>query len=209
MNEAIRNWNERYGSSDYLFGREPSRFLVRQQARLKPGMRALAVADGEGRNGVWMASLGLDVLSVDGSAAALAKARRLAAGEGQDLAFAQVDLLDWDWPVGRFDIVAAIFIQFANPQQRTVLFAKMRETLRPGGLLLLHGYRPEQVALGTGGPPHEENMYTPGMLRESFADFDILELAGYDAVIHEGRGHDGPSALIDLVARKPGEGHDG
>ncbi len=83
------------------------------------------------------------------------------------------------------------------------LFDGMKRALKPGGLLLVEGYRPEQLAYRTGGPPIAENLYTENMLREAFCDMEILELAVYDAVIEEGTGHKGMSALIDLVARKP------
>jgi len=89
------------------------------------------------------------------------------------------------------------------PDLRTAIFEGIRRTLTPGGLLLLQGYRPEQLAYGTGGPPHAENMYTAEMLRAAFAGFEILHLEEHDSVICEGTGHDGISALVDLVARKP------
>lgn len=197
-------WDERYQGEAYLFGEAPNAFLARQAHRLAPGQSALAVADGEGRNGVWLAEQGLSVLSVDGSSVAQAKAARLAQSRGVSLELQQVDLAAWDWPQGRFDIVAAIFIQFAGPELRSQMFDAMKRALKPGGLILLEGYRPEQIAYGTGGPRTPENLYTEDMLREAFADFEIVELAAYDAVIEEGAGHSGPSALIDLVARKPG-----
>lgn len=196
-------WDERYQGEAYLFGEAPNAFLARQVHRLAPGQTALAVADGEGRNGVWLAQQGLAVLSVDGSSVAQAKAARLAEARGVSLELQQVDLADWDWPQGRFDLVAAIFIQFAGPELRTQIFENMKRALKPGGLILLEGYRPEQIAYGTGGPRTPENLYTEAMLQEAFSDFEILELAAYDAAIEEGAGHSGPSALIDLVARKP------
>lgn len=196
-------WDERYQGEAYLFGEAPNAFLARQAHRLAPGQTALAVADGEGRNGVWLAQQGLSVLSVDGSSVAQAKAARLAEARGVSLELQQVDLADWDWPQGRFDLVAAIFIQFAGPELRTQIFENMKRALKPGGLILLEGYRPEQIAYGTGGPRTPENLYTEAMLQEAFSDFEILELAAYDAAIEEGAGHSGPSALIDLVARKP------
>jgi cyclopropane fatty-acyl-phospholipid synthase-like methyltransferase len=152
---------------------------------------------------VWLAQQGLSVLSVDGSSVAQAKAARLAEARGVSLELQQVDLADWDWPQGRFDLVAAIFIQFAGPELRTQIFENMKRALKPGGLILLEGYRPEQIAYGTGGPRTPENLYTKAMLQEAFSDFEILELAAYDAAIEEGAGHSGTSALIDLVARKP------
>lgn len=162
------------------------------------------MADGEGRNGVWLAQQGLSVLSIDNSAVALAKARRLADERGVALTIEQADLETWSWPEGAFDLVVAIFIQFARPELRARIFANLRRALKPGGLLLLEGYRPEQIAYGTGGPRVAENLYTEPMLRSAFADLEILELRAYDAPIHEGEGHEGMSALIDLVARRPG-----
>jgi len=99
--------------------------------------------------------------------------------------------------------VAGIYIQFAEPDFRDEIFAGMKRALKPGGILLLHGYRPEQLEYGTGGPPCAENMYTVDLLRAAFSDMEILRLAAYDREVDEGRGHSGMSALIDLVARKP------
>ncbi|MDX6751278.1 class I SAM-dependent methyltransferase [Geminicoccaceae bacterium 1502E] len=203
VEERVAEWDRRFGSEDYLFGTEPNAFLVRQADRLRPGMKVLAVADGEGRNGVWLAGRGLDVLSVEASSVALEKAQRLAHDRGVNLATEQADILSWDWGRERFDAIAAIFIQFARPRERARLFGLMQDALRPGGLLLLQGYRPEQVGRGTGGPPFAENMYTEPMLREAFAALEILELQSCEADIREGTGHAGMSALIDLVARKP------
>jgi SAM-dependent methyltransferase len=197
-------WDERYQGEAYLFGEAPNAFLARQAPRLTPGQSALAVADGEGRNGVWLAEQGLSVLSVDASSVAQAKAARLAQTRGVSLELQQVDLSTWDWPKEQFDLVVGIFIQFAGPELRTQLFAGLKGALKPGGLLLLEGYRPEQIAYGTGGPRTPENLYTEDLLRTAFADFEILDLSAYDAPIEEGAGHSGMSALIDLVARKPG-----
>ncbi|WP_374573346.1 cyclopropane-fatty-acyl-phospholipid synthase family protein [Phenylobacterium sp.] len=197
------DWNTRYAREDYLFGEAPNAFLAAQAPRLKAGGTALAVADGEGRNGVWLAQQGLDVLSLDSSAVAQDKARRLAQARGAPLRLELGDLAAWEFPPARFDVVAAIFIQFAGPALRARLFEGMKRTLKPGGLLLLEGYRPEQIAYGTGGPRVVENLYTEAMLREAFADLEIVELKAYDAEIEEGAGHKGMSALIDLVARKP------
>lgn len=203
MQVPIEHWNQRYIGDDYLFGKEPNAFLASQQARFQPGMQVLAVADGEGRNGVWLAQQGAKVLAVEASPRAVEKARQLAAERGVSLTHECADLLQWDWGCERFDAIVAIFIQFAAPAQRARLFAGMREALKPGGLLLLEGYRLEQLAYGTGGPKDPENLYTAALLREAFADLEILHLAEYDAPIEEGSGHRGMSALVDLVARKP------
>lgn len=195
-------WNERYAGDDYHFGTEPNAFLVSQQNLLKPGMSCLAVADGEGRNGVWLAGHGLDVLSVDSSSVAQEKAKKLAQQRGVAVKFEQVDLAQWTWGENRFDMVAAIFIQFAPPELREQMFAHIKRCLKPGGLLLLQGYTPRQLHYRTGGPSQAENLYTEALLRNAFEDMEILHLREHDDIISEGSGHSGMSALIDLVARK-------
>jgi hypothetical protein len=196
-------WDQRYDREDYIFGTRPNAFLERQAPRLPVNGRALAVADGEGRNGVFLAERGLQVDTFDGSAVAVGKARRLAEARGVALNAEVADVAEWPWPVETYDVVAAIFIQFAPPDLRSRMFFGMRGALRPGGLLLLEGYRPEQLAYRTGGPSVPEHLYTEELLRREFAGFDVLELAAYDAVLDEGSAHAGMSAVIDLVARKP------
>jgi cyclopropane fatty-acyl-phospholipid synthase-like methyltransferase len=199
---GVSVWNERYAGEDYHFGIEPNAFLVSQRALLKAGMRCLAVADGEGRNGVWLAEQGLDVLWVDNSHVAQAKAERLAQQRGVKMRFEQADLAQWAWGDGCFDVVAAIFIQFAPPGLREQMFAHIKRCLKPGGLLLLQGYTPRQHQYKTGGPSQVENLYTDALLRKEFADMEILQLREHDDIIREGSGHSGMSALIDMVARK-------
>lgn len=195
-------WDERYAQDGYLFGTEPNDFLVSQRHLLKPCMNCLAVADGEGRNGVWLAQQGLQVLSVEASQVALEKAKNLARQRGVTVEFEQADLAHWQWGENHFDVVAAIFIQFAPPALREQMFAGIKRCLKPGGLLLLQGYTPRQLEYKTGGPPVAENMYTEALLRNAFGDMEILHLREHDDHIGEGTAHSGMSALIDLVARK-------
>lgn len=112
------------------------------------------------------------------------------------------DIHAYPWIENAFDVVAAIFFQFVTPERRGEVFEGIARTLRPGGLLLLEGYRPEQIALGTGGPPHAENMYTRQLLESAFADFSEVEIREYDEELAEGPSHHGMSALIDLVGRR-------
>jgi SAM-dependent methyltransferase len=202
MSELDR-WNERFAAPGYLFGTQPNAFLASQAHRLAAGAKALSIADGEGRNGVFLAERGLDVLAVDFSPIALAKSRELAASRGVALRTEQADILGgWSWPRAAFDVVVAIFIQFATAAEQPDLFANIKQALKPGGLLLMQGYRPEQLAYGTGGPPTVGNLYTRALLEAAFADLAALDIREHDDVVHEGSGHNGMSALIDLVGTK-------
>jgi SAM-dependent methyltransferase len=198
----LERWESRFAAPEYLFGTAPNAFLKSQAHRLEPGQKALALADGEGRNGVWLAELGLDVLSLDFSANALKKARALAALRRVDLRFQQVDLATWPWPTAEFDVIVAIFIQFADPPFRQRIFGGIKTALKPGGLLLMQGYRPEQLNYRTGGPSQVENLYTTALLEDSFSDFASVEINEHDSMVDEGGGHAGMSALIDFVGRK-------
>lgn len=196
-------WDRRYAEGGYLFGTEPAAFLVNHARWLTPGARALVVADGEGRNSVFLAERGLAVTAMDVSPVGVDKARELARQRGVSVDYQVADVLGWDWEPEAYDLVVAVFIQFLTPAQRATVFDAMVRTLRPGGRLLLHGYRPEQVDLGTGGPPNRDHMYTEDLLAQAFADLQVEVLESYDASLSEGPGHAGPSALIDLVATKP------
>ena len=195
-------WNARYATDEYVFGTAPNVFLASQKAFVHTGMRALAIADGEGRNGVWLAEQGVAVHAIDVSPFALEKARKLAAARGAAIETEEADALNWHWPETAYDLVVAIFIQFAPPPARDRIIDGIRRTLKPGGLLILQGYTPRQVEFGTGGPPNAENMYTAALLRDWFGDWDILHLREHESFISEGSHHHGQSALIDLVARK-------
>jgi cyclopropane fatty-acyl-phospholipid synthase-like methyltransferase len=201
MSEFER-WEARYAAPGYHFGTEPNAFLKSKAHLLKRGQKALTIADGEGRNGVFLAECGLDVLAMDFSPAALTKSRALAKERGVSLSIVQADLETWQWPVGEFDVVVAIFIQFCSPALRSRVFENMKRSLKPGGLILMQGYRSEQIKYKTGGPSQVEQLYTRELLEKAFADCSSVEIEEYDRDIQEGHGHGGMSALIDLVVRK-------
>jgi SAM-dependent methyltransferase len=193
-------WSARYAAAEgHLFGDAPNAFLARHAQLLQPGWRVLVPADGDGRNGIWLAEQGLDVVSTDFCPVAQAEARRWAAERGVAPCFELGDLTEYAWPEAAFDAIVVIFAQFLTPPERDTAFAGIARSLRPGGLLLMQGYRPEQLAYGTGGPKAAENLYTEAMLRGAFAGFGRVEIAHYDAVLEEGTGHHGMSALIDLI----------
>ena len=195
-------WNRRFAGDGFLFGTEPNAWLREHAGVWQPGQRVLCVADGEGRNSVWLAGRGLRVEAFDIAEAGVAKARRLAAERGVAVHFEVADCDQFAWPAAAYDGVAAIFVQFADPALRERLFARMTASLKPGGTLVLQGYTPQQLVYGTGGPPLASHLYTEAMLRDAFAGMDILTLREYEADVAEGSGHHGRSALIGLVARR-------
>jgi SAM-dependent methyltransferase len=203
FDNPLETWNARFARDEYLFGEEPNVFLRAHARWLRPGGSVLCVADGEGRNSVWLAEQGLKVSAFDFAPNAVAKAKRLAQRRDVNVAHELGDAYTWPWASQRYDALVAVFIQFLPPKSRDSVFAGMMFAVEPGGLFLLEGYRPEQVDYGTGGPPRREHMYTRQWLETTFTGWEILVLKGYDAVIREGKAHSGMSALIDLVARKP------
>jgi cyclopropane fatty-acyl-phospholipid synthase-like methyltransferase len=142
------------------------------------------------------------VLSIDRSPAAQAKAQALARSRGVALRTLLADVVDWQWPAAAFDVVVAIFVQFVSPPERRRMFAGMRQALKPGGLLLIEGYRPEQLSYKTGGPSQVENLYTRTLLEAEFAELSELRIEEHDSMTSEGAAHVGMAALIDLVGRK-------
>jgi cyclopropane fatty-acyl-phospholipid synthase-like methyltransferase len=195
-------WDQRYSAAEYVFGTDPAAFLARYAHLIEPGSEALVVADGEGRNSVYLAEQGVSVTAMDVSEVGVDKARRLATDRGATVDFRVADILGWEWTPNAFDVVVAVFIQFLDPKQRTAVFEGVQRTLRPGGRLLLHGYRVEQIQYATGGPSDPAHLYDEELLGEAFAGMEIEVLNSYDTTITEGAGHAGMSALIDLIAVK-------
>lgn len=196
-------WDDRFAQEGFLFGKDPAPFLPQQAHHLPKGAHVLAVADGEGRNAVWLARQGYQVTSFDISPNAQAKGRRLAAEHGVAVEFQLSSVEDWAWDI-TYDVVLGVFIQFQGPGPRAQLFRNIDRALAPGGVLALHGFAPRQVGYGTGGPPHEENMYTVDLLRGAFPSYAVLHEADYDAEVASGCAHMGTAGLIDFIARKPG-----
>lgn len=201
MSEFER-WEARFKEPGYHFGTEPNAFLKSKAALLKRGQKALSIADGEGRNGVFLAGLGLDVLAIDFSPSALTKAQALAKERGVTLRTELADLETWAWPDAAYDVIAGIFFQFLEPASRTRVFANIKRALKPGGLVLIEGYGLKQLEYKTGGPSVADQLYTKPMLQEAFGDFASIEIKEYDAELSEGDRHVGMSALVDFVGRK-------
>ena len=196
-------WEDRFAAKDgYLFGVEPSGVLIANPWLALPSQSVLCVADGEGRNAVQLARYGMYVTSFDLSVTAVGRSNALAKQAGVGVQTHVSDWNRWDW-AQQFDMVVGIFIQFVGPEMRAKQFMDMKSALRSGGRLFLHGYRPEQIGRGTGGPPTVENMYTETELHQAFSGWTVERSASYECEQASGSAHMGTAALIDFVVRKP------
>jgi SAM-dependent methyltransferase len=202
LNEYDR-WEGRFRAPDYVFGTAPNYFLAACQPLLPAAGTALAVADGEGRNGVWLAQQGLAVTAIDFSPSAQRKARALADERGVPITLIETDVHAWPYPAAAFDVVVEIFTQFSTPAERTAKWAGMRRALKPGGLLILQGYTQKQLQYGTGGPKEIDRLYTRALIDAAFGDLRDVRIIEEEREIHEGTSHGGMSAVINVTGWKP------
>jgi len=201
MSNQRTPWDERYDTADFVYGREPNAFLASVSGMMPPG-DLLCLAEGEGRNAVFLARQGHRVVAVDSSVVGLAKAARLAGENGVRIETVTADLAAFAMEPGRWDAIVSIFCHLP-PQVRRVLHRKVVEGLRPGGLFILEAYTPAQLALRTGGPPTEEMMMTLAGLREELAGLEFLQGREIERDVVEGQLHTGLGAVVQVVARKP------
>lgn len=195
-------WDARYASGGFQFGEAPNRWLESLAPRLRPGMRALAVGDGEGRNGIWLAQRGLDVTSLDWSATGLGKARALAAARGVALRTVVADAAVWDWPEAGFELIAWIFVHLP-PADRRAAAAGAARALATGGLLALECFTPAQAGRRSGGPKDPALLWSRAVVEREFAALEALELLEGTVLLDEGPRHQGPAEVVRALLRRP------
>jgi SAM-dependent methyltransferase len=193
-------WNDRYRTEDFVYGTEPNGFLHEHLSDIPLG-DVLCLADGEGRNSVFLAGEGRRVTAVDLSAVGVTKARQLARVRGVDVTYVVANLRDYDLGVEAWDAVVSIFAHMPA-KIRTGLHARIVDALRPGGVFVLEAYRPDQIWRGTGGPTLPEMMMTVEELSRDLARLDIELAREINREIREGRGHQGIGAVVQLIGRK-------
>ena len=198
---SVATWDERYAEPDFAYGDAPNDFLVSQGARLQGPV--LCLAEGQGRNAVYLATLGLEVTAVDQSAVGLACAEQLAAQKGVTIQTAVADLGAFDLGDERWGAIVSIFAHVPAAIRQSV-HGRIATALKPGGLFVLEAYRPEQLGLGTGGPQNPALMMSLDGLREELTGLDWLEGAEVEREIHEGVYHNGLSRTIQVICRKGG-----
>lgn len=197
---AAANWEERFSEEEYFFGKEPNEFLAEHAGELPSGA-VLCVAEGEGRNAVFLASTGREVTSVDLTIAGVTKTLRLAVERGVTVDARVGDLAEFDLGEERWDAVVSIFAHMPLPV-RTGLHRRVVAALKPGGVLLLEAYTPDQVGRGTGGPSDTAVTMTLAALRDELSGLEILHGLETERPVHEGGGHAGLGSVVQVIARK-------
>ena len=195
------DWDKRYSTEDYLFGTKPAQALVKLEKYLVPKGETLVIADGEGRNSVYLASKGFKVTATDYSKVAGKKAKALAESQNVQVNYKIEDFFNIDWSEKQYDNVIGIYFQFVPAEMIREVLRGLRVATKKGGTLLVHGYTPEQINFATGGPKDIAQMYTKETFENAFNDVEIIVNHEYRMHISEGLGHNGMSALIDFVAK--------
>lgn len=204
--DAANRWNERYQQADSpLFGEAPNAWLAAHAPMLSANSEVLCIADGQGRNGLHLASLGHHVVAFDLSDVAITSLKEQAQRRGLDIDARVSSIDDWEWPEHQYDAVVAIFIQFADPASRAQLLKNAARSLKPGGFFVIEGYGMRQLRYQTGGPGVAENLYHAQLVAESFPQWSVLASRDADVVLAEGRGHAGQSHVISSVIRSPAD----
>jgi SAM-dependent methyltransferase len=195
-------WNERYAEPGFVYGTDPNDLLVLEVGRLPPGGRVLCLAEGEGRNAAFLLRQGFVVTGVDASSVGLAKAAALAASQGHRLETVVADLSTFDLGEAAWEGVVSIWCHLPQPLRKKV-HASVVRALKPGGVLILEAYTPRQLAYGTGGPPSAAMLFEPAEIADELAGLELLRCEERTRMVHEGRYHDGQSAVLQVVAQKP------
>lgn len=197
----MNQWDERYAAGEFYYGTEPNDFLRDQAGRIRSGGRVLCIAEGEGRNAVYLAGLGYAVTAMDQSPVGLAKARSLADRRGVSIDVVVGDLSAWEFAPGTWDAIVSIWCHLPPPLRGQV-YRGVVTGLAPGGVLILEAYTPRQLEFGTGGPPTAELMPTLAELRQHLSGLEFEIAEEREREVREGRGHHGHSAVVQIVARR-------
>ncbi|MEM7134043.1 MAG: class I SAM-dependent methyltransferase [Chloroflexota bacterium] len=193
-------WDERFSADEYAYGREPNEFLVQNHEAIPKG-KVLSLAEGEGRNAVFLAKQGYSVTAVDGSKAGLEKARKLAMENDVELELIHADLTKFDFGVAHWDGIVSIFFPLPSAQ-RSKLHEKVVAGLKQNGVFLVEAYRPEQVEYGTGGGKSPDRMTTKESLSQELSALNFTHLMELERNVVEGLYHTGLAAVVQAIARK-------
>ena len=195
-------WNQRYSDPGFAYGTDPNDFLVASSMLLQPESEVLCLAEGEGRNAVYLATLGHRITAVDSSAVGLEKARSLARDYSVTIRTVEADLDDFIIEPGSFQAIVSIFCQLP-PAVRTGLHKKVCEGLVPGGVFILEGYAKRQIELDTGGPRDIDLLMDLDVLKRELDQLELNHAIEIERAVHEGRYHDGIGAVVQIIGTRP------
>lgn len=201
MSQPFDTWDDRYRTADFYYGLEPNDFLKEHAQGIRSGGSVLCLAEGEGRNAVFLAGLGHAVTAVDGSRVGLEKLAGLAKSRGLHIESICADLADFDIGSQRWDAIVSIWCHLPSALRARV-HQQVVVGLRPGGCLILEAYTPQQLERKTGGPPDVDRLMTLTALQRELAGLVFEIGVEKDRTVEEGRGHMGPSAVVQVLARK-------
>lgn len=195
-------WNERYAASELAYGDSPNEFLAACAGRLPRAGRAIDIGAGQGRNALFLASLGLDVLAVDQSEVGMQRARALALERGLKLETIAADLRDFDAAAGAFAVVTSIFVHLPS-ELRARVHTGVTRWLAPGGVFVLEAYAPAQLERATGGPKDPGMIASLAQIVSELNGLTIEHQAEVVRTVREGSYHSGEACVVQVVGRKP------
>ena len=198
----MNHWNEKFADENFIYGTEPNEFLIEAQSKLQLSGSALAIAEGEGRNAVFLAQQGMDVTTWDYAHTGLEKTRKLAQMKDVSVNTQLVDLKEADWQNNQWDEIVCIFGHFPEDVRNKTLKG-VKEALKPGGYFVSEVYSTKQLPYKSGGPKTEEMLYTPEDFLHTFNDWRIVHFFTGEVVRHEGELHNGLSHVIQFIGQKP------
>jgi SAM-dependent methyltransferase len=196
-------WDKLYQRREYVYGTAPNQYLLRHASLLQPGMTAFVAGDGEGRNGIWLAEQGLQVVSAERSPWGVAKAMRLARQCRVTVRFECCDLLEWKWPRNQFDVAVAMYLHLRG-SQRIQVHRDLARCLKPGGILLLEAFKRHD---GIHAHSADDSLFSAALLAHDFQGLEILELREQTIILDEGSMHQGEAEVVRVLARSPAQIH--
>lgn len=195
-------WNSRFQAENYVYGKEPNSFISEVQKKLKLSGDVLTIAEGEGRNAVFLAEHGMNVTAWDYAESGLAKTKKLAEERNVDVQAKLVDLNEAVWEKNKWDELVCIFGHFPKELRQKTLQG-VKEAVKPGGYFITEVYSRYQIPYNSGGPRELDFLYTPEEFLQIFADWRIVHFFMGEVVRHEGELHNGLAHVIQFVGQKP------
>ncbi|WP_246231614.1 SAM-dependent methyltransferase [Sporosarcina jiandibaonis] len=193
-------WHVRFSTDEYVYGKEPNEFVV-EAAKLMPKGKVLCIAEGEGRNSVYLASLGFDVTAWDYAQAGLDKTKQLADEKGVVVTTEYRDLADVIWEAEQWDAIVHIFGHLPEDVMART-FSGIKKSLKPGGYYISELYTKEQLAYGTGGPRNESMLINPKEILEKFDGYFIKHFHVGEVNREEGQLHTGTAHVVQSMFQK-------